>query len=84
MILCVGKFNTSGQSLDTFRNDGFCNRIPDTLAHKDGRKSDGLLKKLVNMGSHSSFSCAVQLHYLLSQIVSMLVCLYAINFVLYK
>ena len=60
MILCVGNFNILGRSLGTFQNDGFCNRTPDTLAHKDGRKSDGILNKLVNLGSRSSFSCAVQ------------------------
>ena len=38
IILCMGKFNILGRSLDTFRNDGFCNRMLDTLAHKDGGK----------------------------------------------
>ena len=55
----MGKFNILGRSLDTFRNDGFCNRTPDTLAHKDGGKSDETLKKPVNLGSHSSSSGAV-------------------------
>ena len=40
-ILCIGKFKILGRSLDTFQNDGFCNRTLDTLAHKDGRKTDG-------------------------------------------
>ena len=54
IILFVGKFNILGRSLDIFRNDGFCNRTPDTLAQKfkDGRKTNGILKKSVNLGSH--------------------------------
>ena len=39
IILCIGKFNILSPSLDTFRNDGFCNRTLDTLA----RKTDGIL-----------------------------------------
>ena len=56
----MGKFNILGRSLDTFRNDGFCNRTLDTLAHKDGGKTDEILKKSVNVGSHLSCSGAVQ------------------------
>ena len=41
IILCIGKFKILGRSLDTFQIDGFCNRMLDTLAHKDGGKTDG-------------------------------------------
>ena len=59
----MGKFNilyVLGHFLDTFQNNGFCNRIPDTLVHNDGGKSNGILKKTVNLGSHSSSNSAIQ------------------------
>ena len=40
----VDKFNVLGWPLDMFQNDGFCNKIPDTLAHKDGWKSNRIPK----------------------------------------
>ena len=67
----MDKLNILGQSLDTFRNNGFCNRTFNTLAHKDGRKTDGLLKKLVNMESRTSFSGTVQPLYILYTIIVM-------------
>ena len=69
----MGNFKILGRSLDTFRNDGFYNRMLNTLAHEDGRKSDGILKKSVNVRSHSSFTGAVQLLYYL---VLSKICLY--------
>ena len=59
----VGKFGILGCLLDTIRNDGFCNRTPNTFALTDGRKNDRILWKLVNMGSHSSLSHAAQFLY---------------------
>ena len=60
IILQAGKFSILGFLLDTIQNDGFCNRTPNTCALTDGGKSDRILWKSVNMGSHLSLSHATQ------------------------